>query len=215
MSPEEDTATNIDDVMSSSVVLVSMDTSIVWVISIWREFLSEIVSWNFWIDQYKQAETWWETWGLIVFTYQFKSLILRTTRKAIEESQQDILSVREVSQAHLSRAKTAYLFACSTAQNQTIELSDEVLHVVSEFQIAGFRHVVDCLLPSDDKVCLEVVKSFYFELCQGRVARFNVDGAAALALHKAIVKVRESKEYCKRSLLWAQYVVLGHEWQRD
>lgn len=72
-------------------------------------------------------------------------LILRTTRRAIEESRQDILSVREVSQAHLSRAEIAYLFVCSTAQNQAIELSDEVFHVVSEFQVAGFRHVVDCL----------------------------------------------------------------------
>lgn len=136
-------------------------------------------------------------------------LILQTTRKAIEEPRQDILSVREVSQAHLSRAEIAYLSACLTAQNQAIELSDEVLHVVSGFQIAGFRHVIGCLWPSDDKVCVEVAKSFYSELGQDRAARFNVDRAAALALHKAVVKVRESKEYRKRPLLWAQYVHFG------
>ncbi|KAH8710105.1 CHAT domain-containing protein [Phaeosphaeriaceae sp. PMI808] len=128
-------------------------------------------------------------------------LILRIAGKAMEESRQDILTVREVSQAHLS--------ACSTAQNQAIELSDEVLHVVSGFKVAGFRHVVGCLWPSDDKVCVEVAKSFYSELGQSQAARLNVDRAAALALHKAVVKVQESKKYHKRPLLWAQYAHFG------
>ena len=136
-------------------------------------------------------------------------LILRTTKNAIEEPSQDILSVREISQAHLSQAEIAYLSACSTAQNQAKELSDEVLHVVSGFQVAGFRHVVDCLWPSDDKVCVEVAKLFYSELGQNRAGRFDIDKTIALALHKAVVKVRESKEYRKRPLLWTQYVHFG------
>lgn len=37
-----------------------------------------------------------------------------------------------------------------------MRLSDEVLHVVSGFQVAGFRQVVGCLWPSDDNVCVEV-----------------------------------------------------------
>ena len=135
-------------------------------------------------------------------------LILRT-KNAIEESRQDILSVRKISQAHLSQAEIAYLSACSTAQNQAIKLLDEVLHVVSGFQVAGFRHVIGCLWPSDDKVCVEVAKLFYSELGQDRAIRFNIDRTIALALHKAVVKVRESKEYRKRPLLWAQYVHFG------
>ena len=136
-------------------------------------------------------------------------LILQTARTATEEPRQDILSVREVSQAHLSRAEIAYLSACSTAQNQAIKLSDEVLHVVSGFQVAGFRHVVGCLWPSDDKVCVDVAKSFYSELGQDRAAKRDDDRATALALHKAAVKVRESDKYRKRPLLWAQYVHFG------
>ena len=135
-------------------------------------------------------------------------LILQTARTSTQEPRQDILSVREVSQAHLSWAEIAYLSACSTAQNQAITLSDEVLHVVSGFQVAGFRHVVGCLWPSDDKVCVDVAKSFYSELGQGGTARYN-DRATALALHKAVVKIRERNEYCKRPLLWAQYVHFG------
>lgn len=136
-------------------------------------------------------------------------LILQTTKNAVEEPQQAILSVQKLFQAHLSRAEIAYLSACSTAQNQAVKLSDEVLHVVSGFQIAGFRHVVGCLWPSDDKVCVKVAKSFYSELDKSRTAKSTVDRCVALALHKAIMKVRESQEYRKRPLLWAQYVHFG------
>jgi hypothetical protein len=136
-------------------------------------------------------------------------LILRTVRTATEESRQDILTVQEVSRADLSRAEIAYLSACSTAQNRAIQLSDEALHVVSGFQVAGFRHVVGCLWPSDDKVCVEVAKSFYSELGLGQAAGSKIDRAAALALHRAVVKVRERREYCMRPLLWAQYVHFG------
>ena len=130
-------------------------------------------------------------------------LILQTIKNAIEESEQIILSVQELFQVHFSRAEIAYFFACSTAQNQAIEFSNEMFHVVSEFQIAEFRHVVDCLWSSDDKMCVKVAKSFYSELVESRTAKSNVDRIVALALHKAIMKIRESKEYRKRPLLWA------------
>ncbi|KAF2465628.1 uncharacterized protein BDR25DRAFT_239619, partial [Lindgomyces ingoldianus] len=136
-------------------------------------------------------------------------LILQTARTTTEEPRQDILSVRDVSQAHLSQAEIAYLSACSTAQNQAIRLSDEVLHVVSGFQVAGFRHVIGCLWPSNDNVCVSIAKSFYSELVQDRAVRRDGDRATAIALHKAVMKVRESKEYRKRPLLWAQYVHFG------
>lgn len=88
-----------------------------------------------------------------------------------------------------------------------------MLQVVSGFQVAGFRHVVGCLWPSDDKVdkvCVEVAKSFHYsELGQGTDMKFSIEKAAALALHKAVVKVGESKGYRKRPLLWAQYVHFG------
>ncbi|KAF2259441.1 hypothetical protein CC78DRAFT_621006 [Lojkania enalia] len=131
-------------------------------------------------------------------------LILQTAKTATEEPRQDILSVHDISQAHLSRAEIAYLSACSTAQNQVEELSDEVLHVVSGFQVAGFRHVIGCLWPSDDDVCVEVAKSFYAELSQDRAVSFGNNRAVAVALHNAALKVRKSDKYRKRPLLWAQ-----------
>jgi CHAT domain-containing protein len=80
--------------------------------------------------------------------------------------------------------------------------------VVSGFQVAGFRHVVGCLWPSSDSVCVEVAHSFYSELGRDGAAGYQ-DRSVAVALHKAVVKVYESREYAKRPLRWAQYVHSG------
>ncbi|KAE8364938.1 hypothetical protein BDV27DRAFT_144903 [Aspergillus caelatus] len=86
------------------------------------------------------------------------------------------------------RLTIAYLSACSTAENRSKWLVDEVLHVVSGFQVAGFRNIV---------------KPFYSELCRGGKVECN-DGAVSLALHKAVLKISRSPQYRKRPLHWAQ-----------
>jgi tetratricopeptide (TPR) repeat protein len=135
-------------------------------------------------------------------------LLLQTARTATAEPRLDILSVRRVSQAHLSQAEIAYLSACSTAENRAAQLVDEVLHVVSGFQIAGFRHVIGCLWPSSDSVCVEVAKSFYSKLSRsGNIGHDDKDIASAL--HKVLVEIKDSDEYRKRPLHWAQYVHFG------
>jgi CHAT domain-containing protein len=74
---------------------------------------------------------------------------------------QDRLTVQKVSEMDLRNAKIAYLSACSTAQNEAARLSDEVIHVVSGFQVAGFPHVIGCLWPSNDRICVQVADRFY------------------------------------------------------
>jgi tetratricopeptide (TPR) repeat protein len=146
-------------------------------------------------------------------------LILQKTDTETGELQQDILSVQAVSQTRPLQAEIAYVSASSTLQNQATRLSDEVFHVVSGFQVAGFRHVIGSLWPSDDTVSVEVAKSFYAGLFQDRTVkggsnagnegRGDGDRAVALALHKAVVKIRESEEYRNKPLSWAQYVHFG------
>jgi hypothetical protein len=146
-------------------------------------------------------------------------LMLQKTDTETGELQQDILSVQAVSRTQPMQAEIAYLSTCSTAQNKATRLSDEVFHVISGFQVAGIRHVVGCLWPSDDTVSVEVAKSFYAGLFRDRAAkgedetgnddRGDDDRAVALALHKAVVKIRESEEYRMRPLSWAQYVHFG------
>ncbi|KAI9683056.1 MAG: hypothetical protein M1822_006251 [Bathelium mastoideum] len=135
-------------------------------------------------------------------------LLLESIGANVANPEVDILSVRRVSEVQLPQAEIAYLSACSTAENTASRLEDEVLHVVSGFQVAGFKHVVGCLWPSLDNVCVEVAKAFYSNLLgDGNVWRD--DRAVAVALHKAVVAIRESDEYRKRPLAWAQYVHFG------
>lgn len=121
---------------------------------------------------------------------------------------QDILSVLKLCENRPTQGEIAYLSACSTAENRAQHLLDEVLHIVSGFQIAGFRHVIGTLWPSDDNVCVEIAKSFYTELCRSGTLLYT-DRAIAMALHKAASVVSTGDEYRKRPLHWAQYIHCG------
>ena len=119
---------------------------------------------------------------------------------------QDWLTVGRISELNLSYARIAYLSACSTAQNRATRLSDEVIHVVSGFQVAGFPHVVGCLWPSIDRVCVEVADGFYSALFRQGESLWE-KGEMALALREAVMSVRA--EDMEMPLNWAQFVHYG------
>ncbi|CAI6014056.1 unnamed protein product [Clonostachys chloroleuca] len=112
---------------------------------------------------------------------------------------QDRLTVIMISEMDLKHAKLAYL---SAVEN----LSDEVIHVVSGFHVAGFSHVVGCLWPSNDRVCVEVARLFYSSLFAQGWRKWN-DGKVAWALREALMVVRADD--MTMPLNWAQYVHYG------
>lgn len=107
----------------------------------------------------------------------------------------DKLTVQQISDSTLGRARIAYLSACSTAENRAERLADEVIHLASGFQVAGFPHVIGSLWPSDDTVCVKVARMFYQRI------------AVASALHDAVMEIRT--RWPKQPLLWAQYIHIG------
>lgn len=119
---------------------------------------------------------------------------------------QDRLTVGRISEISLQDARLAYLSACLTTQNKVEELSDEVIHVVSGFQVAGFPHVVGCLWPSNDRICVEVARTFYSTLFGQGGSRWH-DGEMAAALREAVLVVRA--EEMTLPLNWAQFVHYG------
>lgn len=135
-------------------------------------------------------------------------LILRAPNLATGKPTAEILSVQRIFQAHFAKPQIAYLSACSTAQNESARLEDEVLHAVSGFQVAGFKHVLGCMWPSDDSICVKVARSFYTSIGR-RYEVWKDDRAVALAMHNAVLAIQEDVEYRKRPLLWAQYVHFG------
>ncbi|KAJ6084211.1 hypothetical protein N7486_011011 [Penicillium sp. IBT 16267x] len=116
----------------------------------------------------------------------------------------DKLTVQDISQALLGRSRIAYLSACSTAENRAEQLVDEVIHLASGFQVAGFPHVIGALWPADDQVSVRMAEMFYQRISAAHPAN---ERAVALALHEAVVSVRD--RYPRQPLLWAQYVHLG------
>ncbi|KAL2157885.1 hypothetical protein VTH06DRAFT_4938 [Thermothelomyces fergusii] len=82
----------------------------------------------------------------------------------------------------------AYLSACSTAANEKMALSDEVIHLASTCQLAGFRHVVGTLWTVPDAPCAEIARHFYAALRDGRAVD---DHAVCRALHFALREIRD------------------------
>ncbi len=55
----------------------------------------------------------------------------------------------------------AYLSACGTGRIKSNEHLDEGLHLISAYQLAGFRHVIGTLWEVNDKSCVEMAKTTY------------------------------------------------------
>ncbi|KAK5993579.1 hypothetical protein PT974_07013 [Cladobotryum mycophilum] len=104
------------------------------------------------------------------------------------------LSVREVSSMRVQNAYLAYLGACHTANNSVVKLADEGLHVVSSFQLAGFRHVIGNMWKADDESCRLFSREFYGHLLADGGARKGGDGMVEVseAFHHALKEVRKS-----------------------
>lgn len=118
----------------------------------------------------------------------------------------DKLTVQEMANLNLGQAWLAYLSACSTAENKVSGLYDEVLHLASSFQVAGFGHVIASMWPCEDVICSQVANIFYRRLTQNNDKNWS-NKAVAAALHAAVMEIRT--ENPGQPHLWAQYIHTG------
>jgi CHAT domain-containing protein len=121
--------------------------------------------------------------------------------------EQDYLSVYRMSQLQLRHAKIVYLSARSTAENKGARLQDEVIHIVSGFQVAGFPHVIGSLWPAGDNECVDVAIGCYSKPFQDRGVPDIGGRRVACALQEAVMAVRA--QALDIPLNWAQYVHFG------
>lgn len=82
----------------------------------------------------------------------------------------------------------AYLSACGTGQMEDQELFDEVIHLISAYQLAGFRHVIGTLWDVDDKICGEMARITYEQMVHDEMT----DESVCLGLHKATRELRDN-----------------------
>ncbi|KAH6702785.1 CHAT domain-containing protein [Leptodontidium sp. MPI-SDFR-AT-0119] len=96
----------------------------------------------------------------------------------------------------------AYLSACSTGTSLDSRLFDECIHLVSGFQLAGFRHVIGTLWEVSDSHCVDVAKIFYKTICEHSMTDF----AICRGLHQAILALRGFQIGMQSKLRNAEYV---------
>ena len=82
-----------------------------------------------------------------------------------------------------------YLSACSTSANNVDKLNEESIHLVSAFQLAGFRHVVGTLWEVSDSACVDVAKIFYDNIRKEKMT----DESISRGLHHAVRALRDRK----------------------
>ncbi|QKW33322.1 CHAT domain-containing protein [Actinomadura sp. NAK00032] len=111
------------------------------------------------------------------------------------------LTLPEIGGLRPAEAELAYLSACSTADHG-VRYADEVLHLASAFQLAGFRHVVASLWPVDDAAAAEAATAFYAALPEVPSA-----DAAASALREVTLGMRA--RHHSDPALWAPLVHSG------
>lgn len=80
-----------------------------------------------------------------------------------------------------------FLSACSTGANEVDKLRDEGIHLVSAFQLAGFRHVVGTLWEVSDKHCVDVARILYETIRE----KGMTDKAVCEGLHRAVRALRD------------------------
>ncbi|KAL4813877.1 CHAT domain-containing protein [Aspergillus spinulosporus] len=89
----------------------------------------------------------------------------------------------------------AYLSACGTGQIKNERLIDESIHLISTFQLAGFRHVIGTLWSVNDEICVEMARLTYKEMAVGQIN----DEAVCRGLHHAAREMRNRWLYSSYS----------------
>ncbi|MFJ8538330.1 CHAT domain-containing protein [Streptomyces sp. NPDC093591] len=110
--------------------------------------------------------------------------------------------VLDLSRLRLRNAEFAFLSACDTART-TPRLSDEAIHPLAAFQIAGFSQVVGTLWRVDDAVAPAFSQQIYGELIADRSGAL----CASAAVHRTVRRLRA--KYPNLPSVWAAHVHAG------
>jgi CHAT domain-containing protein len=123
----------------------------------------------------------------------------------LHDHQENPFTVATLLPARLRHAQLAFLSACQTARNESLDLIDEGIHLTSAFQLAGFPYVIGTMWPIRDSVAVRVAERFYSRLVSGPGA-MDVS-ASAQALHDTVREQRD--RYVYYPSLWAAYLHAG------
>lgn len=121
---------------------------------------------------------------------------------ALHDHNRTPFRVLDISGLRLRNAEFAFLSACDTART-TARLSDEAIHPLAAFQIAGFSQVVGTLWRVDDAVAPAFSQQIYGELIADRSGAL----CASAAVHRTVRQLRT--KYPNLPSVWAAHVHAG------
>uniref|UniRef100_UPI0010418B95 CHAT domain-containing protein n=1 Tax=Protofrankia symbiont of Coriaria ruscifolia TaxID=1306542 RepID=UPI0010418B95 len=124
------------------------------------------------------------------------------SRLLLTDHQQRPLTVVDVARLRLDTAELAFLSACSTAQPGV--LTDEVIHLASAFQLAGYRHVIGTLWPINDQHAVDIATDIYTTLPPP--GNSTIDAAAVLHATTRRIRDRWGRE---QPWVWASHIHSG------
>ena len=127
------------------------------------------------------------------------------SRLLLHDHRTDPLTVGSLVPIKLDHPQLAYLSACNTALNASMELIDEAIHMTAAFLLAAYPHVIGTLWEINDAVAVRVADAFYAALTTGDHGPDTSQSASAL--HHAIRAVRDHAP--EMPSLWAAYLHVG------
>lgn len=121
----------------------------------------------------------------------------------------DPLTVRAISTRALSHARLAFLAACQTADNASVALLEESIHLVSSFMLLGFPDVVGTFWEAEPTAAAKLADGFYEVLAREvkGVGEERECGLVARACHEAMLQVRSLDQ--DEVVTWAAFVHFG------
>uniref|UniRef100_A0A0B7JTD4 CHAT domain-containing protein n=1 Tax=Bionectria ochroleuca TaxID=29856 RepID=A0A0B7JTD4_BIOOC len=107
----------------------------------------------------------------------------------LQDWKTDRLTVASLLEMNLSNNPPflGYLSACGTGRSGDDEFIDENLHLISAYQLAGFRHVIGTLWEVNDEQCVHVARRTY-EVIRDKGM---TDESVSLGLHEACRDLRD------------------------
>jgi hypothetical protein len=114
---------------------------------------------------------------------------LSKSHLCLEDWENDPLMVASLLEMNIQKYSPflAYLSACGTGQIRDEKFFDESIHMISAFQLAGFRHVIGTLWEVNDEICVNMARIMYQGLMDGDMT----DDSVCRGLHNATKELRD------------------------
>jgi tetratricopeptide (TPR) repeat protein len=123
----------------------------------------------------------------------------------LSDHQTDPLTIADIARLSLSHVQLAYLSACETAMTAA-RLTDEALHLVTAFSLAGYPHVIGTLWKVDDSAAFSIARRVYEQLAPAGGSQPH-PALTARALHAAVHHMRD--RFTGMPTLWAAHIHSG------